>query len=80
MKPRSLSEFVGGNAVLAFYLGAFTSMCKKEMCIFRDALSNLGALDAQVVGVSVKDPFSIKAFHEMYLLNFRFYATTTGRS
>jgi len=70
MKPRSLSEFVGGNVVLAFYPGAFTSMCKKEMCTFRDALSNLEALDAQVVGVSVNDPFSNKAFHEMNMLNF----------
>jgi len=70
MKPRSLSEFVGGNVVLAFYPGAFTSMCKKEMCTFRDALSSLEALDAQVVGVSVNDPFSNKAFHEMNMLNF----------
>lgn len=70
MKPRSLSEFEGGNVVLAFYPGAFTSICKKEMCTFRDALSNLEALDAQVVGVSVNDPFSNKAFHEMNMLNF----------
>ena len=70
MKPRSLSEFLGGNVVLAFYPGAFTSMCKKEMCTLRDALSNLEALDAQVVGVSVNDPFSNKAFHEMNMLNF----------
>jgi peroxiredoxin len=70
MKPRSLSEFVGGNVVLAFYPGAFTSTCKKEMCTLRDALSNLEALDAQVVGVSVNDPFSNKAFHEMNMLNF----------
>ena len=70
MKPRSLSEFVGVNVVLAFYPGAFTSMCKKEMCTFRDALSNLEALDAQVFGVSVNDPFSNKAFHEMNMLNF----------
>jgi peroxiredoxin len=70
MKPRSLSEFAGRKVVLAFYPGAFTSMCKKEMCTFRDALSSLEALDAQVVGVSVNDPFSNKAFHEMNMLNF----------
>ncbi|RLG96294.1 peroxiredoxin, partial [Candidatus Bathyarchaeota archaeon] len=61
IKPRSLSEFAGRKVVLAFYPGAFTSMCKKEMCTFRDALSSLEALDAQVVGVSVNDPFSNKA-------------------
>ena len=40
------------------------------MCTFRDALANLEALDAQVVGISVNDPFSNKAFHEMNMLNF----------
>ena len=70
MKPRDLSEFTGKKVVLAFYPGAFTSMCKKEMCTFRDALSNLEALDAQVVGISVNDPFSNRAFHEMNMLNF----------
>lgn len=70
MKPRDLSEFTGRKVVLAFYPGAFTSMCKKEMCTLRDALSNLEALDAQVIGISVNDPFSNRAFHEMNMLNF----------
>jgi peroxiredoxin len=30
----------------------------------------LEALDAQVIGISVNDPFSNKAFHEMNMLNF----------
>lgn len=33
-------------------------------------MSNLESLDAQVVGISVNDPFSNKAFHEMNMLNF----------
>ena len=70
MKQRNLSEFRGRKTVIAFYPGAFTSVCKKEMCTFRDALSNLEALDTQVVGISVNDPFSNKAFHEMNMLNF----------
>ena len=60
MKQRNLSEFRGRKTVIAFYPGAFTSVCKKEMCTFRDALSNLEALDTQVVGISVNDPFSNK--------------------
>lgn len=67
---RNLSEFKDKNIVLAFYPGAFTSVCRKEMCTFRDSLSNLEALDAQVIGISVNDPFSNKAFHEMNMLNF----------
>lgn len=69
-KPRSLAEFKGRNVVLAFYPGAFTSVCKKEMCTLRDSLAGLEGLDAQVLGVSVNDPFSNKAFHEMNMLNF----------
>jgi len=70
MKPRSLSELRGRNIVLAFYPGAFTSVCRKELCTLRDALARLEGLDAQVIGVSVNDPFSNKAFHEMNMLNF----------
>jgi peroxiredoxin len=70
MTLRSLDEFKGKKVVLAFYPGAFTSVCQKEMCTFRDALSNLESLDAQVIGISVNDPFSNKAFHEMNMLNF----------
>jgi len=70
MKPRSLSEFRGKNVVLAFYPGAFTSVCRKEMCTLRDSIAGLEGLNAQVVGISVNDPFSNKAFHEMNMLNF----------
>lgn len=70
MKPRRLSEFRGGNLVLAFFPGAFTSVCKREMCTFRDSISRLEELNAQVVGISVNDPFSNKAFQEMNMLNF----------
>jgi len=31
-KPRSLSEFRGRKVVLAFFPGAFTSVCTREMC------------------------------------------------
>jgi peroxiredoxin len=70
MTLRSLDEFKGKKVVLAFYPGAFTSVCQREMYTFRDALSNFESLDAQVVGISVNDPFSNKAFHEMNMLNF----------
>ena len=69
-KPRNLGEFRGRNVVLAFYPGAFTSACKREMCTLRDSIAGLEALDAQVLGVSVNDPFANKAFHEVNMLNF----------
>lgn len=70
MKPRSLKDFLGQKVVLAFFVGAFTSTCTKEMCEFRDSMSRLIDLNAQVVGVSVNDPFSIKGFAEKNRLPF----------
>ena len=69
-KLRTLKEFIKGNLVLAFYPGAFTSVCTKEMCTFRDSLAKFNGLNAQVVGVSVSDPFSNKAFAEKNGLTF----------
>jgi glutaredoxin-dependent peroxiredoxin len=62
MKPRSLKEFAGKSVVLAFYPGAFTGVCTKELCAFRDAMTNFNAMNAQVVGISVDGPFANKAF------------------
>lgn len=58
------------KVVLAFYPGAFTSVCTKEMCTFRDSLAKLNALKAQVVGISVNDPFSNKGFTDANGFNF----------
>jgi peroxiredoxin len=64
LKQRSLREFLGKKIVLAFFVGAFTSVCTKEMCAFRDSMARLIDLKAQVVGISVNDPFSNKEFAE----------------
>jgi peroxiredoxin len=69
-KERSLKEFLGKKAVLAFFPGAFTGVCTKEMCTFRDSMAELGKLNAQVVGISVDSPFSNKAFSDANKLNF----------
>ena len=69
-KPRSLNEFLGKKIVLAFFVGAFTSTCTKEMCEFRDSMARLIDLNAQVIGISVNDPFSNKAFVEKNRLPF----------
>jgi len=69
-KTRSLSEFLGKKTVLAFYPGAFTGVCTKEMCTFRDSLASLGSLNAQVVGISVDSPYANKAFAEQNKLTF----------
>jgi peroxiredoxin len=71
-KPRNLSEFLvsGKKTILAFYPGAFTGVCTKEMCTFRDMYGDLENLDGMVVGISVDAPFAQKAFAEKNNLTF----------
>lgn len=69
-KPRRLNDFLGKKLVLAFFPGAFTSVCTKEMCTFRDSMVEFNKLGTQVLGISVNDPFSNKGFAEKNLLNF----------
>jgi glutaredoxin-dependent peroxiredoxin len=65
-----LSEFAGKKIVLLFYPGAFSGVCDKEMCNFRDSLSAYNSLNAQVIGISVDSPWANKAFAQHYNLTF----------
>lgn len=69
-KLRSLNEFAGSKVVLALFPGAFTGVCTKEMCTFRDSMSKLNDLNAKVVGISVDAPFANKAFASQNDLQF----------
>ena len=69
-KQRSLKEFLGKKTVLAFFPGAFTGVCTKEMCTLRDSLSALSGMNAQVIAISVDSPFANKAFVDQNKLGF----------
>ena len=72
-KSRSLSEFTkDGPVVLAFFPFAFSGVCDKEMCAFRDTLSDLHTINAHlsVVGVSGDSTYTLKAFSQTYNLPF----------
>jgi peroxiredoxin len=69
-QPVTLSEQRGKPVVLAFFPAAFSSVCQKEMCTFRDSMARLGAANAQVYGVSVDTFFTLKAFQDQQKLNF----------
>lgn len=69
-KPVTLSSFAGKKVVLLFYPGAFTGVCDKEMCSFRDSLAHYNNLQVQVLGISVDAPFVNKAFAEKYNIQF----------
>ena len=69
-KQQALKDFIEKKTVIAFFPGAFTSVCTREMCAFRDAMQALNRLNAQVVAISVNDPFTNKAFTEANKLQF----------
>ncbi len=69
-KEISLTDYNGKIILLAFFPGAFTGACTKEMCAFRDSMNNLNEINAQVLGISVDSPFSNKSFSEFNKLNF----------
>src|SRR5688572_27859784 len=66
----TLSQQKGRPVVLAFFPAAFSSVCQKELCTFRDALSQLNKANAQVYGISVDTFFSLKAFGDQQRLTF----------
>ena len=53
LKPKKLRDYRGNKVVLAFFPGAFTGVCTKEMCNFRDSMQNFNRFNAKVVGISV---------------------------
>ncbi|HOJ94155.1 MAG TPA: peroxiredoxin [Fervidobacterium nodosum] len=77
LKPVKLSE-LKGKVVLAFYPGAFTSVCEKELCTFRDMMAKFNNLNATVFGISIDTPFANKAFAEKNKLNFRLLSDFGG--
>ena len=69
-EPVTLSKQRGRPIVLAFFPAAFSSVCQKELCTFRDALGQLNKLNAQVYGISVDTFFALKAFGDQQHLTF----------
>jgi len=68
---RKLSEFLNdGNLVLAFFPFAFSGVCDKEMCTFRDDFGRFGEMGARGVGISVDSLYALKVFAQTYDLQF----------
>ena len=66
----TLSEQRGKPVVLAFFPAAFSSVCEKELCTFRDSMGQLGKANAQVFGISTDTFFALKAFSDQQKFNF----------
>ena len=66
----SLESFRGKKVVVAFFPAAFTGVCERELCTFRDSISALDEIGATVLSISVDAPFANAAFAEKNKLNF----------
>ena len=66
----SLSDYAGKTVILAFYPGAFTGVCDKEVCALQDNLSSLTDSNAAVIGISVDSPWANAEFARKYNLEF----------
>src|SRR5258706_5714154 len=70
-EPVKLSDQIGsGSIVLAFFPGAFSGVCTKEMCTLRDSMSQLNGLGARVFGISTDTFFTLKAWGDQQKLGF----------
>lgn len=70
-QPVTLSDVLThGPVVLAFFPGAFSSVCEKELCTFRDSMPALASVKAQVLGISTDTFFTLKAWSDQQRFGF----------
>jgi thioredoxin-dependent peroxiredoxin len=74
----NLSDFAGKTVILYFYPKDDTPGCTKEAQGFRDAYPEYQGKEMVVLGVSMDDEASHKAFTEKYGLPFQLLADTDG--
>ena len=75
-----LKDYRGRWLAVYFYPKDDTPGCTKEACNFRDNMYAFKAIDAAVVGISVDDVESHKAFSDKYKLPFTILADTGGKT
>jgi len=69
-KMISLSDFRGKNLVIYFYPKDDTPGCTVQACSFRDNISEIRKLGAEVVGVSLDPIKSHEKFRDKFKLSF----------
>jgi peroxiredoxin Q/BCP len=77
-KLHSLEDYRDSWVVLYFYPKDDTPGCTTEACEFRDDIFRFRRMGSQVLGVSLDDEASHKAFAEKYGLPFPLLADTKG--
>lgn len=77
-KVHSLEDYRDGWVALYFYPKDDTPGCTTEACEFRDNIFAFNRLGCQILGVSLDDEASHKAFSEKHGLPFPLLADTEG--
>jgi peroxiredoxin len=68
----SLDELKGEKTIVLLFVPlAFTSVCTNELSTMRDNYDAYNELDAEVLGVSVDSPFTLKVWADQLKLPFR---------
>lgn len=75
---RALADFRGEWLLLYFYPKDGTPVCTKQACALRDGYQELRARGVRVVGVSLDDGESHRAFAEKHRLPFPLLSDPTG--
>jgi peroxiredoxin Q/BCP len=65
-----LTELRGRNVVLVFYPGDDTTVCRKQLCEFRDSWAQAGTRNTMVFGVNPQGANSHQRFREKFSLPF----------
>lgn len=74
-----LKDYVGKkNIVVYFYPAAMTGGCTKQACAYRDFKSEMGSVDAVVVGISGDKVEGLKLFKKAHDLNFSLLSDESG--
>jgi peroxiredoxin len=78
VETMTLSERLTAEApvVLAFFPGAFTSVCSNEMSTFQDRLGAIAGSGGTLYGISVDTPFALNEFREQLSLSFDLISDT----
>ncbi|ERG88042.1 MAG: peroxiredoxin [halophilic archaeon J07HX5] len=75
--PVSVRSLSDGPLVLAFFPGAFTSVCTHEMASLDERHDELIPAGGRLVGVSVDAPFALRAFRDELELSFALLSDST---
>ena len=70
LKSVALSDFKGKKVIIHFFPLAFTGTCTKQLCTVRDDIGFYEGVNAQVLGISIDSPFTLKKFKEEYGFQF----------